>query len=236
MPGARPLQRPTDGRLSGLNASLAESSRLFHVPVAPPAERVCCLQSQPHFTAGYSPKWLFCNSLANPREGDTKDRVPSTQPEPQNLTPPQAQAGKGRSGPHHRGPPAGTGLLPIKDPPTLGPWLVTHSSVFGKRGAIFALELFSNQRQVSRGRGGVCGERGICTQPFLPRPGLWAESAGAGRWAKEGQVGCCSVLSVDTCLGAGSLSCTPTISGASEAPHPPPAWVSQPSTTVLPGP
>lgn len=63
------------------------------------------------------------------------------------------------------------------------------------------------------------GELDVCTQPFLPRPGLWAERGGreVGQGRPSGVL-LCSL--VDTCLGAGSLPCTPTICGASEAPHP----------------
>lgn len=55
---------------TGLNPSLAEASRLFHVPLAPPEHRLLHAELQSHFTVRPSPKWPFCNNLAKLQEGE----------------------------------------------------------------------------------------------------------------------------------------------------------------------
>lgn len=119
-----PCQPSADGRLSGLNTSLVESSRLFCVPVAflpTPAQSLsvaCRLNpiSQPGapLNVHFATVW--------PTLGRVLLRTGSHQHNQSHRIswPRRAQAGKGRSSTHLCSSPWGAGLLPSRDSLTLG--------------------------------------------------------------------------------------------------------------------
>lgn len=178
------------------------------------------MQRQPHRTA--SPKGPFYSSLAKPQEGDTKDRA-MTRPELPNLTPQQGPGREGEKRLLHGGGgthcPGDGGQRPAPGDGGQRP----AARPLGAASRVSA-GAFSNHRHVTCGRDGLTRRAGPSSLGLrLARNLGQRECGGAALFTLKG-----------TCLGGGRLTCTPTTSVVSRAPHPP-ARPGSPSGTAFPG-
>lgn len=208
---SRPSRRPlADGRWSGSHASVAEASRPSRGPSSSQSASAACSVS---LTARPPPKGHFTAAWLNLRRV-TLRTGPMTRPELPNLTPQQGPGREGEKRLLHGGGgthcPGDGGQRPAARP--LG--AASHVSA----GA------FSNHRHVTCGRGGLTRRAGSSSLGLgLARNLGQRECGGAALFALMG-----------TCLGGGRLTCTPTTSVISRAPHPP-ARPGSPSGTAFPG-